>query len=131
MEARHFLCMQPSDRRPCEPTLPGARRWLICDEQTPTLSLLVGVVELPERGSTIPLHYHPSVEEFQYIVSGSGVVWDAEGNEYPLSPGTCIYCGPEPKGAHGYKNTGNSPLVILFIYPSAGGKAPDYVVVDE
>lgn len=131
METCHFLCMQPSERRSCKPTLPGAGRWLIFDEQTPTVSLLVGIVELPERGSTIPLHYHSSVDEFQYIVSGSGVVWDAEGNEHPLRPGTCIYCGPGPKGAHGYKNTGASPLVILFVYPSPGGKPPDVIVVDD
>jgi len=131
MEDLAFLCLQPSERHPSKPTILGTRRWLICDEQTPTVSSLVGVVELPERENTIPLHYHSSVEEFQYIISGSGVAWDAEGNEYPLGPGTSVYCGPGPKGAHGFKNTGASPLVILFIYPSAAGKPLDLIVVVE
>ena len=131
MKEVSFVCIQPSDRRASEPTTPGTRYWRICDEQTPTDSLFVGIVEVPAGGTRIPLHYHSSVEEFQYILSGTGVVWDAQGNEYPLSPGTCVYCPPQPKNAHGFKNTGTSPLLILCVFSSVGGKAPEQVVVTD
>ena len=131
-EAKYpFLVMQPSERRWSKPTIVGTQRWLICDEQTPTASMLAGVVELPEQGSKVPMHYHSTNEELQYIVSGSGVVRDAEGNEYPLKPGTCVYCGPGPKCAHEFENTGDESLVILFVYSSPGGKAPDVNLINE
>lgn len=128
---KSFLVVQPAERRPSKPTMPGTRRWLLCDEQTPTASMLVGVVELRARGDRIPMHYHSSDEEFQYIVSGSGVVRDAERNEYPVEPGTSVYCGAGPECAHEFENQGDTPLAILFVYPSPGGQAPDVNLIDE
>ena len=120
-----IVCIQPSDRRPFQPSTPGTRYWRICGEETPTESLFVGVVELREGGQIIPLHYHPEVEELQYVISGTGVVWDADGNEYPVAAGTCIYCPPHPEAAHGFRNTGSSSLLILCVFPSPRGQPPE------
>ena len=130
MNKPHFLCIAPSDRRLMQSRFPGTRRTIICDSETPTTHLVAGVVELLEPGCIINMHYH-SVEELQYIVSGSGVVRDGEGNEYPVSPGTSVYCAPGAQGAHEFQNCGQEPLVILFAFPVPGGHFPQITRVAE
>ena len=124
-----FFCIQPADRRWVTGLFTGTRRGLIADEQTPTLGLVTGVVELLDPGRKIDLHHH-EVEEFQYIVSGTGLARDAHGTKYPVAPGTCVYCRPGPEGAHEFENTGQDPLVILFVFSSPGGRFPAIHVVN-
>jgi uncharacterized cupin superfamily protein len=92
---------------------------------------MAGIVELSSQGDTIPMHYHRETEELQYIVSGSGVVRDNEGNEYPVEAGTAVYCGAGSQSAHEFENTENRPLIVLFIYPSLGGSSPDVSWYEE
>lgn len=131
MGRHRFTCIQPEDRRPSKPSTPGTRYWRICDEQTPSQSLFAGIVELRESGETIPLHYHPYAEELQFVIAGTGIVWDESGNEYPIRPGTCIYCPSHPEAAHAFKNTGSSPLLILCVFPSVDGHPPEQSWVRE
>jgi quercetin dioxygenase-like cupin family protein len=112
----------PSDRRPRAPRVPGSRVDVICDAQTPTASLIVGVNELAP-GARIPLHFH-DCEELQYILSGHGVALDAEGREYPLEPGSAVYCAAGRSAAHGFVNTGTTPLAILYVYASPRAVPP-------
>jgi len=135
MDRPSLVVLPPSAHRVSQPALPDPRLayrvWAICDEHTPTVALQVGVIELSEQGNKCPLHYHSSIEELQYVLSGNGVVRDAEGNEYQAGPGTAVYCSPGPEFAHEFENTGTYPLVILFIHSTAGGLSPDLVLVDK
>jgi mannose-6-phosphate isomerase-like protein (cupin superfamily) len=135
MGSERFLVLPPSDHRLSRPALPDPRLayrvWAICDEQTPTVALQVGVIELSKAGDKCPLHYHSSVEELQYILSGYGVVRDPDGKQYEVGPGTAIYCAPGPGFAHEFENTGPYPLVLMFIHSTAGGESPDLILVDR
>lgn len=86
----------------------------------------VGVMELREQGSKCPLHYHTTGDELQYVLSGVGLVRDAQGNEFRLEPHTAIFCGTGPMSAHEFENTGTYPLVILFVHPIVDDKSPDF-----
>lgn len=123
MDERQFFVVQPSDRRRSDPAIPGTTRWVICDEETDAVNMVAGIVEVAACGDAIPSHYHLAVDELQFVVSGSGVVRDSEGNEHPVTPGTAIYCGAG--SPHEFENTGDAPLIVLFVYPSPGGMAPD------
>ncbi len=130
MTQKAFFLIRPSGRRLIQGLFPGTRRQLICDDETPTIKLVTGIVELIEPGCIIPLHYH-HIEEFQYVLSGNGLARDGQGNEYPVSVGTSVYCRPGVQGAHEFENNGREPLEILFVFPSEGGKFPDVEVVDR
>jgi uncharacterized cupin superfamily protein len=131
---KHFAVIPPSEHRRSKPAVADERcayrAWSILDEQTAASSMQVGIVELPDQGNKVPLHYHSTAKELQYVLSGTGVVRDAEGLEYLLTPHTAIFCEAGAEGAHEFENTGIYPLVILFIHPSTGGKAPDMVLVN-
>jgi quercetin dioxygenase-like cupin family protein len=130
MGRKSFVCIYPEDRKPSQARFDGTRREIICDETTPTDRLVSGVVELVAPGCIINLHYH-DIEELQFILFGSGVARDADSNEYPLFPGASVYCAPGPEGAHEFENTGDTPLGILFVFPSEGGKFPGITLVHK
>lgn len=83
-----------------------------------------------KAGCTISLHHH-SVDELQYVLSGTGILRDANGNEYPMSAGMSVYCAPRPEGAHEFENTGSSPLAFLFVFRSPGGKFPEIYLIER
>lgn len=122
-----FVIIRPEERRVVQGKFAGTKRQIICDERTPTETLVSGVVHVIQPGGKVPLHYH-HIEEFQFIVSGNAIARDAQGNEYPIQTGTAIYCGAGPEGAHEYENVGPGPLAILFVFPSEGGVYPDIIV---
>jgi mannose-6-phosphate isomerase-like protein (cupin superfamily) len=75
-----------------------------------TYQTLIGVPERPTdrvrvgrarfvAGALERLHWHP-VEAFYYVVSGSAVVRDIEGNEHPVGPGSFVYAPAGIEGAH-------------------------------
>ena len=126
-----FLVVQPSEHRSARANFTDTRRRVIFDEKMPEISMFVGESEILTRGKKISMHYHPFNEEFQFILSGTGVVRDAQGIEYPLEPGTSIYCGVGPGSAHEFENTSDSPLVILCVFISKSGKTPEQNLVNK
>ncbi|HBY98818.1 MAG: cupin domain-containing protein [Ardenticatenaceae bacterium] len=114
----------PSQYRPRETPFPATTSELICAAHTPSESLYVGIIALNENGAKVPMHRH-AIEEVQYILYGSGMVRDDDGNQYPVTPGTCVYSPAYVP--HEFENTGTLPLGILFIFPSPGGVHPGFV----
>ena len=64
-------------------------------------------------GASIGVHKHEKNEDVYVITSGSGVMIDAAGKETPVKAGDVTIAR---KGeAHGMRNTGTAPLVILNV----------------
>lgn len=80
-------------------------------------------------GETLELHYH-SLEEAQYVLFGWGTVTDASGSQHKVGPGSVVYCGSGPNGAHGFHNPGSVPLTIICFFPAEGGSYPDRFAVE-
>jgi len=97
---------------------------MIIDESVGGADLYGGINTL-EPGATIPVHWH-SVGELQFILAGTGVTIDRDGAEARIGPHSVVFSPAGFDGAHGFRNTGLTPLSILFVYPSAGGEAPDF-----
>jgi mannose-6-phosphate isomerase-like protein (cupin superfamily) len=93
----------------------GAEK-VLADRFTGTKSLVVGVY-VCNAHSTLEMHYH-KVEEFIYILYGTGVVRDLSGREYKIGPESTIYCAAGPDGAHEFENTDDVPMGFLFAHPA-------------
>ncbi|SBW09438.1 Cupin domain-containing protein [uncultured delta proteobacterium] len=64
-------------------------------------------------GASIGVHKHDKNEDAYIVVSGSGVFIGGDGKEIPVKAGDTTIAR---KGeAHGMKNTGTEPLVILDV----------------
>ncbi len=63
-------------------------------------------------GGSIGLHGHPSSDDINYILSGTGKAI-CDGKEETLAAGTCHIC---PKGSeHSIINTGKEDLVLFTV----------------
>ena len=76
-----------------------------------------------------PLHSHAS-DEYEYIISGTGLLQSGEVEGIPLEPDTIVY---NPKGtAHKITNTGEEPLKVLKVHvPPIAPFAPDDVLIEK
>ena len=110
----------PDKLAPQPPDYPGTHVGLLVDHEVAGTECFGGIVS--DRGRD-PLHYHP-VFEFQYVLSGTGVAIDSRGVEVAIAPGGAVLSPAGPSGAHGFRNTGATPLKILFLYPSPDGRPP-------
>ena len=63
-------------------------------------------------GGSIGIHRHPTSDDINYILSGTGKAI-CDGKEEILSPGTCHIC--KRGSEHSIINTGNDDLVMLTI----------------
>lgn len=106
-----------------EPDYPGTVVELAVSSAIAGADMYGGLVTI-DPGTEIALHYH-SQFEFQFVVSGTGVGLDSAGAEVPIVPGGFVLSPAGRAGSHGFRATGDQPLVILFLYPTAGGHAPD------
>jgi len=122
MERKSTLRVLDLKDAPFQQPRPGYRRKVLCDESTPTDSLISGFIVM-DPGEELDLHYH-DIEELQFIVYGDGVVGDIDGEEHPVSAGSFLYCPPGINGAHSFKNTGDLPMAFIYVYPSPGGRSP-------
>lgn len=104
--------------------VPGSTVAMCIDGSVPGADMYGGINVLAP-GADIPVHWHSS-GEFQFILGGSGVAVDADGNESDIGPHSVLFAPAGPGGAHGIRNTGLVPLSILFVYPSAEGAAVDF-----
>lgn len=88
-------------------------RTLLSADRTPTEALTIGVAEVVEQvGAEARLHRHAQAEAY-YILSGRGIL-TIEGEELPLSPGTCAFI---PGGAwHAARGVGAEPLRLLYVF---------------
>lgn len=106
---------------------PDAPISLVLERSTPGADLFGVSVAI---GGDIPMHLH-SMMEFQFVVAGTGLAFNADGAEVPISPGGTVVSPAHAAGAHGFRNTGPLPLTLLCIYPSPGGATPDRSPFDD
>ena len=86
-------------------------RWLI-DQQAGAPNFAMRHFEIAPGGAT-PLHEHDWEHE-AYILAGSGVVVNAEG-ESAFGPGDAIFMPPGER--HCFRNTGDEPVAMLCLVP--------------
>jgi mannose-6-phosphate isomerase-like protein (cupin superfamily) len=115
--------------RPRAPRSPGTAVWLAIDEQVPGADVYVGVISVP-AGGLVPVHWHDEVGEVQFVLSGSGILLRADGEETRVGSQDLVFAPAGASGAHGFRNPSSIPLVVLFFYPSRGGVAPTTHFVD-
>ena len=111
----------PEDGIAAKADYPDAPVSRVLDRSTPGAELFAVQVAI---GGDIPLHYH-SVYELQYVLSGTGLALNADGDEIPIAPGGAVLSPAGAAGAHGFRNTGPLPLTLLCVYPAPGGATPD------
>jgi quercetin dioxygenase-like cupin family protein len=86
-------------------------RWLINrDNGARTFAMRRFVVQ---PSGEIPLHGHEADHEI-YILSGEGIAFTPE-QEVAIEADMFLYVPPNEE--HGYRNTGDSPLVFICVIP--------------
>jgi oxalate decarboxylase/phosphoglucose isomerase-like protein (cupin superfamily) len=106
----------------------GSTVAMFLDSSVPGADLYGGINVLAP-GAAIPVHWH-SIGELQFILAGTGDAVDARGGRAPVGPHSVVFSPAGRAGGHGFVNTGLVPLAILFVYPSPGGLAPDFNLLD-
>ncbi|MCI0581859.1 MAG: cupin domain-containing protein [Chloroflexi bacterium] len=106
----------------------GSTVAMLLDSSVPGADLYGGINVLAP-GAQIPAHWH-SMGELQFILSGTGEALDARGGRVPVAPHGVVFSPAGSAGGHGFVNTGLVPLAILFVYPSPGGLAPDFNLLE-
>ncbi len=66
-----------------------------------------------EKGCGVGLHQHTEDDEIYFIISGSGLYDDGDGNWTRVTPGDATKTGDG--GWHAIKNDGEEPLVFLAV----------------
>lgn len=110
----------PAQVRPIQSPETGVRGACIIDEHIAGAELHGVFYSIAD---TMRPHQHP-VSELQYVISGTGMVIDADGREVAIGPGGAVSCPAGPAGAHGFRNTGSLPLQLLCVVPAPNGYAP-------
>jgi mannose-6-phosphate isomerase-like protein (cupin superfamily) len=88
---------------------------LLSGTQTGGVFTLLEALVLPEAGP--PPHAHHSEEETFFLLQGQ-MVFTVGGQTYHADPGATIYV---PRSvAHSYRNVGEGPAKMLFMYSPAG-----------
>ncbi len=64
------------------------------------------------KGSSIGMHEHPTSDDINYVISGTGKAI-CDGKEEILAPGSCHIC--KKGSSHSIINTGDDDLVILTV----------------
>lgn len=126
-KSQHVEHRSAYDWLPRAALVPGSRVATLVDSTTPGADLYGGINVL-EPGHSIALHSH-DVGELQFILHGVGIAHDDRDRDIPVGPHSSVFA---PAGrAHGFTNTGPLPLVILFVYPSAGGEQPKFIRLES
>lgn len=105
-----------------------------------TLRPLVGCPEFPSErvrvavaafkpGTHEHLHWH-AIEVFYYVTSGSAIVRDYHGKEYPVGPGSAIYAPAGLAGSHEWQ-VGDDGLQLLSIRATLDGHRRMQFTVDR
>ena len=105
-----------------------------------TVQPLVGVPDFPSErvrvavatfqpGVHEELHWH-AIEVFYYVMSGSAIVRDYHGKEYPVGPGSAIYAPAGIAGSHEWQ-IGEKGLQLLSIRATLEGHKRMQFTVDR
>ena len=87
-------------------------RWVIGKEDgAPNFAMRVIEVE---AGHNTPFHTHDYEHEV-YVLSGEGIVRDADGAEHPIETGSVVYVVPGEE--HGFFNRGEDALRFICVVP--------------
>ena len=108
--------------------------------QGQTVQPLVGVPDFPSErvrvavatfqpGVHEELHWH-AIEVFYYVMSGSAIVRDYHGKEYPVGPGSAIYAPAGIAGSHEWQ-IGEKGLQLLSIRATLEGHKRMQFTVDR
>jgi len=91
----------------------GAKKQLVLGDTdgVPAYSVRVFTVE---PGGHTPRHAHDS-EHLNYVISGTGVLVDPEGEARELAPGDFAYV--QPHELHQFRNAGDEPFVFICAVP--------------
>ena len=81
----------------------------------------LGTLELKE-GKTYPAHNHPASEVY-YVIEGEAD-WYVDDEKQHVTPGSIIY--HRPFASHGWKNTGEKPLKVIWFWWPEGGDTSEF-----
>jgi quercetin dioxygenase-like cupin family protein len=105
-------------------------KWLITNANMGSKKTVVGRTHFVP-GSKHALHKHPNAEEWEYIISGTGIKYVGD-DAVAVGPGDLVFC-PQNE-FHGLENpAGNTePLVTLWGYCGVGSlEEAGYVLPDD
>ncbi|MEX0649262.1 MAG: cupin domain-containing protein [Balneolaceae bacterium] len=105
----------------------GTHHWFSRPDITDSEDLIVTRVDV-EPGGGHPFHYHPTMDEVIYILSGEAEQW-IEKKAKILSPGEAVYV--PKKMVHATFNKSNEPLSFLAILSPAADLEGSMVYVSE
>ena len=91
-------------------------QFLIDEESAGSDQLVVGRTVLPP-GARHERHLHPNADEFLVVLSGSGEIYTAEGEE-PAGEGDVVFTPAGPW--HGFNNTSAEDVLLLWGWRGAG-----------
>lgn len=102
--------------QPPEKTFPGGRTWRVDSTRFPISTTITGVILDLEPGGLRELHWHPTADEWQYVIDGTvGATMFGSGGRYrteKLEKGDVGYI---PQGyGHSLENIGNNTCRILI-----------------
>jgi oxalate decarboxylase len=105
----------------------GGREWRVGAEEFPISKTMTGVVLDLEPGAMRELHWHPTADEWQYVVSGqvSVTLFGSHGRyrAETLNQGDVGYI---PQGyGHSVENTGQKPCRVLIVFNTGHYQAID------
>lgn len=87
-------------------------RWVI-DKDDGAPNFAMRVIEV-EPGRNTPYHTH-GFEHEAFVLSGTGVMREADGSEKPIEVGSVVYVPPNEK--HGFFNRGEDVLRFICVIP--------------
>lgn len=112
---------------PVEKLERGLHRWFSRQDITGSDDLIVTQVDV-EPGEGHPFHYHPSMDEVIYIISGKAEQW-IEKESRNLTSGEAVYIPKEM--VHATYNSGDTLLKFLAILSPAADLEGSMVYVHE
>lgn len=112
---------------PVEKLERGFHRWFSRQDITESEDLIVTQVDV-KPGEGHPFHYHPTMDEVIYIISGKAEQW-IEKESRILTSGEAVYI--PKKMVHATFNSGNRTLKFLAILSPAADLEGSMVYVHE
>jgi len=76
-----------------------------------TTDMIYSAMHMLQEGGDAPLHLHAAMDQVWFVIQGSAVFQDGDGNTHKLNQfdGICV-----PRGtAYGYRMDGTTPLLLL------------------
>jgi oxalate decarboxylase len=108
---KYRLLAQPPNR-----TFEGGKEWRVDSSSFPISKTITGVVLELEPGALRELHWHPTADEWQYVISGSvNVTMFGSHGRYRTERLDAGDVGYVPQGyGHSIENVGDTPVRILI-----------------